>query len=1390
MTRRIRCSFVGAVSLVLVALSLAQASAAGLSAARTDHDNMILPVKEDLTGIWSPDDWKEIPGATHIFPPVGVAGFGTFAPSAQQQNGILSGRIVFMNSGHGWTWFGSAWDLQRGVGNEMNEDYGNLDQLQFFAQYCFNAGATVVSMRPLGHQTNEIILDNDDAAVTWAGTWTDSSSPIFWGNPGDVAYRFASLSGSETATATYTPTIPVAGFYPVYCWTRHGSDRGDQLYRIRHTGGETQIRIPHYLVGNGWVYLGEYYFNAGANTANGSVVISNFRGNATGSVVIADAIRFGNGMGSVDRGGGVSDYPREEENMRYWVQANLAQGQSTSLYEGSGDDESDSWSSPGKMSAEMSRGPSLTATNDIDYKRIHISFHSNAGTGSSRGTEALITGDTTPHQVALAQIAGQEVNDDLVALGAPPLEYAWDNNTTVTYTGGYGEISSSYFNDEMDATIIEVAYHDNAIDAALLRDAKARAAVGKAAMHAVVKYFNQFDTNTFPPLLFLPEPPANVRALSSGTNGSITLSWTASANSGGSQSATNFLIYRSTNGYGFGNPISVGNVTSFTITNLAPNVAYYFRVSGANGGGESMPSEVVGCRAPSSTNTTKVLFVNAYDRFDRTQNLRMDLGVENYNPPDATGTIERVYPRWNNSFDYVVQHGEALAVAGAAFDSCQNEAVNAGTVALTNYPVVIWDCGNESTADETFSAAEQTKVTAFLAAGGGLFTSGAEIAWDLDRTSGPTASDRAFLNNQLHADFPSDTYDNAGSYTVNVAGGAIFAGKPGATFDDGSKGIYAVRTPDKLTPNGAGTIAALNYSGGLGGAAAIQYDGSAGGGRVVYFGFPYETIASASVRTQYMAAILTFLSTPLATNVAPSIAAQPVGQYVVQGSNDTLTVIASGSPTLNYQWRLNGVSLASATNASFTITGAQPVNSGNYTVVVTNVFGAVTSSVALVQVMLSPVLWSDNFDVNTAANWVTNRSSTDTRVTFNYNYAADGIPSAPNSSGGSTRGVKFEANMTLGVAAALNISPASQSFTGNYRLHFDMWINANGPFPAGGVGSTEHLTAGIGNNGASVQWTGVGSTANGYWFVVDGEGGSGDTTPTVVPDYGAYNATTIYATNSGVYSAGTGTTVRGNGNTYYTAQFPGTAAPALQQSTYPQQSGAVAAGSVGFAWRDIVISKNGSTVEWYIDGLKIASINGATFAANNIFLGYWDSYPSVSDNAALSFGLVDNVRVENLATNIPPYLTAQPTSAATLVSSNITLSVTAGGSATLAYQWKQNGTNIPGATSSSFTRNNVQLADAGTYAVLVTNSFGVVLSSNAVLSVASPQPLKFDLISVQPDQRLRILLSGAPGVYALQTSSNLTSWATLTNLSNVSGTVEFTDDAVTNRVLRFYRATQ
>jgi len=388
--------------------------------------------------------------------------------------------------------------------------------------------------------------------------------------------------------------------------------------------------------------------------------------------------------------------------------------------------------------------------------------------------------------------------------------------------------------------------------------------------------------------------------------------------------------------------------------------------------------------------------------------------------------------------------------------------------------------------------------------------------------------------------------------------------------------------------------------------------------------------------------------------VAPNITTQPLHRVVDTGAATSFAVLATGDAPLTYQWWRNGSAFPGATDSSFTIPEAQSTHAGDYYVVVANYSGSVTSRVVSLTVYPEQtVAFADNLDADTSANWTVSRSSTDTRCTFNYDYAADGIPSAPNSTGGTTRGVKFEANMANGAAAALSMSPIGQSFEGDYRLRFDMWINANGPFPLGGTGSTEYITGGLGTSGGHVQWTKSDSETDGYWFAVAGEGQAVDTSTT--SDYGAYAGIDVQAATSGVYFAGTDSNSRGNLNVYYTTAFPaGQAPPLLQQSTYPQQTGALQGGAVGFAWREVIIAKRGNIVEWSIDGVKLAAFTSASVTADNIFVGYWDPFASISDNSALSFGLVDNVCVEVSTNSTPPADIIIDNPAATVVGAWIT----------------------------------------------------------------------------------------------------------------------------------------
>ena len=115
-------------------------------------------------------------------------------------------------------------------------------------------------------------------------------------------------------------------------------------------------------------------------------------------------------------------------------------------------------------------------------------------------------------------------------------------------------------------------------------------------------------------------------------------------------------------------------------------------------------------------------------------------------------------------------------------------------------------------------------------------------------------------------------------------------------------------------------------------------------------------------------------------------------------------------------------------------------------------------------------------------------------------------------------------------------------------------------------------------------------------------------------------------------------------------------------------------------------------------------------------------YPNATATVNVAIGAVTgNMYEQNfvLGGSVPPSITTQPQGQSISQGANATFTVTADGTTPLSYQWRLYATNIAGATASSYTRNNVQPADAGPYSVVVTNVAGTVTSSNALLSVVT-----------------------------------------------------------------------
>jgi hypothetical protein len=86
------------------------------------------------------------------------------------------------------------------------------------------------------------------------------------------------------------------------------------------------------------------------------------------------------------------------------------------------------------------------------------------------------------------------------------------------------------------------------------------------------------------------------------------------------------------------------------------------------------------------------------------------------------------------------------------------------------------------------------------------------------------------------------------------------------------------------------------------------------------------------------------------TNAPPDFTQHPQSQTVIAGSNVVFAVVVTGTPPLHRQWCKNGVPIANANDPLLTLTAVSPLDAGDYDMLVTNAFGAVTSSVATLTV--------------------------------------------------------------------------------------------------------------------------------------------------------------------------------------------------------------------------------------------------------------------------------------------------------------------------------------------------------------------------------------------------------------------------------------------------------
>ena len=156
--------------------------------------------------------------------------------------------------------------------------------------------------------------------------------------------------------------------------------------------------------------------------------------------------------------------------------------------------------------------------------------------------------------------------------------------------------------------------------------------------------------------------------------------------------------------------------------------------------------------------------------------------------------------------------------------------------------------------------------------------------------------------------------------------------------------------------------------------------------------------------------------------------------------------------------------------------------------------------------------------------------------------------------------------------------------------------------------------------------------------------------------------------------------------------------------------------------------------------------SNATLKVNSLALSSGTASPSVTlvegDNTVLVTVTAQDSTVKNYtvvahrAFSGAPRIAEQPAPRTVSPGTGVTFNVSAVGSSTLAYQWRKNGVKITPATSSSYTINSAQAADAGAYSVVVTNSLGTVTSDAAALTVAKAGVAGLPQITTQPGSLL------------------------------------------------------
>lgn len=726
----------------------------------------------------------------------------------------MDGRHIALWQSHG-RYYDAAnekWEWQRPCLFQTVEDmFTQGFVLPYLVPMLENAGAYVMLPRERDIQTNEVIADNDPscgmrgtASYKEKGEWSPAGSgfadkkefyigeenPFIMGTARQTEAVPADESG-YAATITWTPDIPERGEYAVYIsYKSLPKSTSAADYTVRHLGGESRFTVNQKMGGGTWVYLGTFEFDEGdSGYVRLSSATSKGYSHEKGSIVSADAVRFGGGMGNIARKGQLCEYevsglPRSAEGARYWMQWAGVTKEIFSQNEGK-NDYRDDFMSRGDWVDWISGGSDMNPSRKNGGLNIPVDlalgFHSDAGvtpndsivgtlaiyTLRSEGTDKLPNGESRYASREYADMVQSQIVHDIRSEFEPQWSRRW------IWDRSYRESRTP----SCPAMLLELLSHQNFADMKYGLDPSFRFTVGRAVYKGMLKFLsNRYGCD------YAVQPlPVSAIGVEFKGNETAVLSWSPTEDElEPTADAEGFILYTRIDDGGFDTGKTIKNLGRSgerysTEISIKPGHIYSFRIVAFNDGGLSFPSEIVSIGMPKTDKTNKkVLIINNFDRisgptfidspefagFDNRQDsgvpdrrditfigdmyqFRRDMEFISNDNPGFGGSFTDMAAEViaGNTFDFPYVHGKAFLEAGYPFYSCSNETFCSDSTFAADAWTADIICGKQVTTQvgsgkkdlkyEVFPAEMQKRIRNFTSNGGNLIVSGSYIATDI-----------------------------------------------------------------------------------------------------------------------------------------------------------------------------------------------------------------------------------------------------------------------------------------------------------------------------------------------------------------------------------------------------------------------------------------------------------------------------------------------------------------------------------------------------------------------------------------------------------------------------------------------------------------------------------